>query len=82
MKNTYSLAAGARHRSELIRLPRPPHGYGRPPDFKEKHELGQLEQMDFEGEGNWLGLALVILIIIGIVAAAMYGYSQYTSVLK
>jgi hypothetical protein len=40
------------------------------------------EEYNGSDDGSWLGFWIVIGIIVAIVLAAMYGYSQYTSVLQ
>jgi hypothetical protein len=63
MKNSYSLAAGAKLKAQR------------------NQEIDELSDQDFEQSGSWFGLLIVIALIVAIVASAMYGYSQYTSVL-
>jgi hypothetical protein len=40
------------------------------------------EECNGSDDGSWLGFWIVIGIIVAIGLAAMYGYSQYTSVLQ
>jgi hypothetical protein len=43
----------------------------------------EMSDQDYRGDddGSWLGFWIVIVAIVAIVIACMYGYSQYTSVL-